>query len=69
MNFQVTDKSLVRIRNMKEQYVALFPGSPLSNYTTDQDILLFMIFYAESKMIERIEKKRIFGGAAIPDPD
>lgn len=65
----VAPRTMDRIRAMRLEYLKMFPSSPLVNYTSDTDILLFILFYGESKMIERIEKKRAFGIAAIPDPD
>lgn len=65
----VAPRTMERIRKFKEDYLKVFPGSPLAGMKTDRDILLFILFYGESKMIERMEKKKVFGIAAIPDPD
>jgi hypothetical protein len=54
----VSNVSMKRIRKMKGEYISLFPDSPLSTMTSDQDILLFMIFFAESMMEKMIEKKK-----------
>ena len=64
IDFPVHEKTMKRIRAVRDEYVSMFPSSPLSTMTEDRDILLFILFYGESMLNIRIEKKKAFGIAA-----